>query len=85
MATLAGLIQGALYVFIIILLIRVIFSWISPHPTNPIYLLTYRVTEPVLAPVRRVLPPMSGIDLSPLIVTFVTYFLIGLVGSIVRP
>ena len=85
MIVLANLIQGLLYLFIIVLFIRVIFSWISPYPTNPVYRVTYQVTEPVLGPVRRVLPPMSGIDLSPLIVTLVIYFVIGLVARILVP
>lgn len=82
---LANLITGLLYLFIIVLFIRVIFSWISPYPTNPVYRFTYQVTEPVLGPVRRVLPPMSGVDLSPLIVTLVVYFVIGLVARILVP
>lgn len=85
MIVLANLITGLLYLFIIVLFIRVIFSWISPYPTNPVYRFTYQVTEPVLGPVRRVLPPMSGIDLSPLIVTLVVYFVIGLVARILVP
>jgi YggT family protein len=36
----------------------------------------YQVTEPILAPVRRWLPPVSGMDLSPLVVTLVAYFVI---------
>ena len=85
MIVLANLITGLLYLFIIVLFIRVIFSWISPYPTNPVYRFTYQVTEPVLGPVRRVLPPMSGVDLSPLIVTLVVYFVIGLVARILVP
>lgn len=85
MIVLANVIQGLLYLFIIVLFIRVIFSWISPYPNNPVYRFTYQVTEPVLQPVRRVLPPMSGIDLSPLIVTLVIYFVIGLVARILVP
>jgi YggT family protein len=85
MIVLANVIQGLLYLFIIVLFIRVIFSWISPYPTNPVYRFTYQVTEPVLGPVRRVLPPMSGVDLSPLVVTLVVYFVIGLVARILVP
>jgi len=85
MIVLANVVQGLLYLFIIVLFIRVIFSWISPYPTNPVYRFTYQVTEPVLGPVRRVLPPMSGVDLSPLVVTLVVYFVIGLVARILVP
>ena len=65
-----------LYALIIVVLIRVAFSWVSPYPTNAVSRLAWRVTEPVLGPVRRRLPPMSGIDLSPLVVTLGAYFLI---------
>ena len=72
----ASVLSAALYIFIVILLVRVAFSWISPFPTNPVSRFAFQVTEPVLAPVRRRLPPMSGVDLSPLVVTLAAYFLI---------
>lgn len=65
-----------LYAFIVAVLIRVVFSWISPYPTNVVHRFAVLLTEPVLGPVRRWLPPVSGIDLSPLVVTLVAYFLI---------
>ncbi|HZK72476.1 MAG TPA: YggT family protein [Clostridia bacterium] len=66
----------ALYVVIIVILVRVLFSWLSPYPTNSVSRFAYQVTEPILAPVRRWLPPVSGMDLSPLVVTLVAYFVI---------
>jgi YggT family protein len=76
MSIIATLLIYALYAFIIVMIVRVLFSWVSPFPTNSVSRLAFRITEPVLAPVRRWLPPMSGIDLSPLVVTLVAYFLI---------
>jgi len=73
-----------LYVFIIIMLIRVVFSWVSPFPTNPVSRMAWQITEPVLAPIRRRLPPMSGIDLSPMVVLLATYLLIAIVGNLAR-
>jgi YggT family protein len=72
----ATILTYVLYAFIVVMLVRVAFSWISPYPTNAVSRFTFRVTEPVLAPVRRWIPPVSGIDLSPLVVTLVAYFLI---------
>jgi len=72
----AQVVTNLLYVFIIVMLIRVIFSWVSPYPTNAVTRFANRVTEPILAPVRRWLPPMSGIDLSPMVVMLGAYFLI---------
>ena len=69
-------------VFLIIVLIRVVFSFVSPFPTNPISRFAWRVTEPILAPIRRMLPPMSGLDLSPLVVWLVAILLIQFLGSL---
>jgi YggT family protein len=72
----ASLLIYVLYAFIIAVLIRVVFSWISPYPKNVVHRFAIQLTEPVMGPVRRWLPPVSGIDLSPLVVTLVAYFLI---------
>jgi YggT family protein len=82
LGTIASLLSAVLYIFIIVLLVRVAFSWISPSPTNPVSRFAFMVTEPVLAPVRHRLPPMSGIDLSPLVVTLIAYFLIAALRTI---
>jgi YggT family protein len=51
--------------------IRALISWVSPDPFNPIVRFLYRVTEPVLRPVRRRLPTYQiGLDLSPMLVIF---------------
>jgi YggT family protein len=55
---------------------------VNPYPTHQVYRLAYRITEPVLAPVRRWLPPVSGMDLSPIVVTVACYFLIHALGFI---
>jgi len=76
------LLINVLYVFIIVMLIRVVFSWVSPYPTNPVTRLAFRITEPVLAPIRRILPPMSGIDLSPMVVMLGAYLLISILRNL---
>lgn len=79
---LANVIDIGLFIYMWIVIIRALISWVSPDPYNPIVRFLYRVTEPVLRPVRRVLPIGGmGIDFSPLIVILVIYFLrIFLVG-----
>ncbi|MHB8588586.1 MAG: YggT family protein [Candidatus Dormibacteraceae bacterium] len=72
----ASLLIYALYALIILILVRVVFSWTNPYPNNSVYRFVFRATEPILAPVRRRLPPMSGMDLSPLVVTLAAYFVI---------
>jgi len=69
MSSILWLVVLLLNAFQFILLVRVILSWIpNVDYSNPLIKLLYDVTEPVLAPIRNVLPPMSGFDLSPLIV-----------------
>ena len=74
-AAVANLIDIVLQAFMLILIIRALISWVNPDPYNPIVRFLYRVTEPVLRPVRRWLPPMSGLDLSPMLVLLAIYFL----------
>jgi YggT family protein len=57
-----------------LILIRALISWVSPDPLNPIVQFLLRVTEPILEPIRRLLPQMP-IDLSPLIAFFAILFL----------
>ncbi len=82
MLLIATFLTYVLYAFIILVLIRVAFSWISPYPKNVVHRTAIQLTEPVMAPVRRWLPPMSGIDLSPMIVTLIAYFLIAALGNL---
>ncbi len=85
-ANIVNLLFQALYLLI---LARIIFSFVrvSPyHPTwGPIMRFVYDVTEPLMAPVRRILPPMSGLDFSPMIVLIlagvVRQLLLGLLRS----
>jgi YggT family protein len=78
----ASILIYALYALIILILVRVVFSYISPYPNNSVYKFVFRVTEPILGPVRRRLPPVSGIDLSPLVVTLAAYFAIAAIRSL---
>ncbi len=52
------------------ILIRVILSWLNPYP-NPLAQMLARLTEPLMRPARRLLPPYSGIDFAPMIVMLV--------------
>jgi len=66
--SLAELISLAFNVFIFAIIIQVILSWVNPGHYNPVSSLLHSLTEPLLRPARRMLPPISGIDLSPLLV-----------------
>ncbi len=56
-----------------LILIRALLSWVNPDPFNPIVQFLMRITEPVLEPIRRLLPPLP-IDISPIIVFFIIIF-----------
>ena len=59
----------ALQVYQLILLARVLMTWIpNLDHNNPIARFLYQATEPILAPIRKAMPQMGGIDLSPLVV-----------------
>jgi len=57
-----------------LILIRALISWVNPDPFNPIVRFLYNTTEPILQPVRRLLPPMA-FDISPIIVFLLIMFL----------
>lgn len=59
----------SLYTFA--LFVQAILSWVGPGVNNPAGSILWSVNEPLLRPVRRVIPPMSGLDLSPLVVILV--------------
>ncbi|MGH7819961.1 MAG: YggT family protein, partial [Candidatus Binatia bacterium] len=63
-----------LYTWVIIA--RAILSWVNPDPYTPVVRFLYGITEPILYRVRRTVPATAGgIDLSPLFVLLVIYFL----------
>lgn len=62
------LIGLALDVFLYAILIQVILSWVNPGGYNPVIGLIDRLTDPLLRPARRLIPPMGGLDLSPMVV-----------------
>jgi YggT family protein len=66
----AWLVEYLLWAYMWIIIIRALISWVNPDPWNPIVQFLYKVTEPVLRPIRRRLP-MTGIDFSPIIVILV--------------
>jgi YggT family protein len=55
-----------LQVLLVAILVRVVLTWFPVDPSNPIIRLIYEVTEPVLAPFRRVIPRIGMFDLSPI-------------------
>jgi len=54
-------------IFLFGILIRVILSWVNPDPYNPAVALLNRITDPIMVPAQRLIPPIGGIDLSPMV------------------
>lgn len=70
-----GLLSLIFQIFYIILFTRIILSWVIQGTRQPvimsIYQITHQLTEPLLAPIRNILPPMGGFDFSPLVLLFI--------------
>lgn len=85
MEVMATLLIAILNVYVLVMLARAILSWfrIGPDsPLRPVMDLLYRVTEPVLSPIRSVLPSLGGFDLSFLVVIFgINFVLIPLIAT----
>lgn len=60
--------------YLYIIIARAILSWVNPDPYNPIVSFLARITEPILYRVRRRLPYIGGIDISPMVVILVIIF-----------
>lgn len=66
----------ALTVYMWIIIFRALISWVNPDPYNQIVIILHRITEPVLAPIRRMIPMRNiGLDFSPIIVLLIIMFL----------
>jgi len=74
---LAKTLDKALTIYIWVIIIGAVISWVNPDPYHPVVRVIDRLTEPVLRPIRRVLPPISGLDFSPVVAIFIVYLLQG--------
>ncbi|MGB0764398.1 MAG: YggT family protein [Luminiphilus sp.] len=61
----AGLVVNT---YLVALIVMIVVSWVAPGTRHPAVLLTYQITEPVMAPVRSMLPAAGGLDFSPILV-----------------
>lgn len=73
---LAGVLDMVIQIYIVVVIVAALISWVNPDPYNPIVRFLRAMTEPVFGWVRRILPiPSIGIDISPMIVLLVLIFL----------
>ena len=71
----AEILSWALFAYMWIIIARAIISWVNPDPYNPIVQFLYKATEPLLYKIRKLLPNMGGIDISPIIALVAIMFL----------
>ena len=69
-------------IYNILIIARVLASWIVRNPYNRLYHFLITITEPVLGLIRRILPPLMGLDLSPIIAFFLLDLLSRLLASL---
>lgn len=74
------LVVTLLMTYFVLIIARVIISWIGNQSRHPLIPLIYQLTEPVLRPISKLVPPISGIDLTPLIALISLRFLLLLLG-----
>ncbi len=75
LGAIAQILNMVLGIYMWVIIIRALLSWVNPDPYNPVVRFLYQITEPVLERVRKVVPYLGGIDMSPIIVIFIIYFL----------
>ena len=80
---LATMFDMIINVIIFIVIVRAILSWISPDPRNPIVISIYALSEPILRPIRRIIPPIGSIDLSPFVVIILLFLIKSLLFQLV--
>jgi YggT family protein len=77
------LLQWVLYGFMALILIEVIFSWVNPHA--PLAPLVRALTDPLMRPLRRIVPLIGNIDLSPLVAFILLRIALYLVNALILP
>ena len=78
MEFLYNLIRWLCEVLSLAIIARVIVSWFSPSPTNRLVIILYQVTEPFLAPLRRIIPRVGMFDFTPLVAIIILRLIVSL-------
>ena len=81
-STIAGLFNAFLYILIIAMVARALLSWFPISRNNPFIRLVHQITDPLVEPVRRVMPRTGMIDLSPMVVVVVLWLMILVVNRV---
>ena len=86
---LAQILSMVINIYIWVVIIAALISWVRPDPYNPIVQILYKLTEPLYARIRRLIPTIiGGVDLTPILVIlalkFIDLFLVQLLFSLAR-
>ncbi len=81
-AVLANFLYLLLWALQLLLIVRVIASFLVPRGGGGFIAVVYQLTEPVLAPIRRILPATAGIDFSPLVAMILLSVLLRVIGRL---
>ncbi|WP_444995531.1 YggT family protein [Aliikangiella sp. IMCC44359] len=83
--TLVEVLSATIGLYIFLIIIRIIISWIATGNYNPVFLVITQLTEPPLAKIRRLLPPMSGFDFSPMLLLILLFFINSSISYYLHP
>lgn len=79
--SLLGLLNLVVQLYTWSLILVVIISWVAPGSYHPGAQLLHQITEPLLAPIRRLLPPVGGLDLSPMVLMLILFVIGGVLSG----
>ena len=84
--SIATVVEMVLQIIVFIVVIRVVLTWFSPDPYNPLVQSIYRITDPMLKPFRKLTRPLNstGIDFSPVLLAIALVFLQQTISPILR-
>jgi YggT family protein len=77
-------IQTLIYILNFAIIIRALMSWFNPSPENPIVRFVIEITEPVLAPLRRIVPRIGMIDITPIVAILLMNVILSVLESTLR-
>lgn len=77
--------KASIYLFLIAIFIQIIASWVNPNSYHPILNVAQSISNPIMAPARKIIPPIAGLDLSPILVILFLQFTLRLIVEPILP
>ena len=60
--------QSSIYLLMAAIFVNIVASWVAPHSYHPILMVARSISDPIMAPARKLIPSIAGVDLSPILV-----------------